>query len=75
LGIAFTFVWWKFYHEPHESKTANKEELEYIGVENTAPSMKTSLSTGMMRNVCCAAGKSSAPALVNLPVTPRWFSS
>ncbi|AOV10437.1 MFS transporter [Klebsiella michiganensis] len=36
LGIAFTFVWWKFYHEPHESKTANKEELEYIGVENTA---------------------------------------
>ncbi|EJB5615340.1 MFS transporter [Klebsiella oxytoca] len=36
LGIAFTFVWWKFYHEPHQSKTANKEELEYIGVENTA---------------------------------------
>ena len=35
MGIAFTFVWWKFYHEPHESKTANKEELEYIGVENT----------------------------------------
>ncbi|HIF6300219.1 TPA: MFS transporter [Klebsiella michiganensis] len=35
LGIAFTFIWWKFYHEPHESKTANKEELEYIGVENT----------------------------------------
>lgn len=35
LGIAFTFVWWKFYHEPHESKTENKEELEYIGVENT----------------------------------------
>lgn len=35
LGIAFTFVWWKFYHEPHESKTVNKEELEYIGVENT----------------------------------------
>lgn len=35
LGIAFTFVWWKFYHEPHESKTANKEELEYIGVEHT----------------------------------------
>ena len=36
LGIAFTFVWWKFYHEPHLSKTANKAELEYIGVENTA---------------------------------------
>jgi len=35
LGIAFTFVWWKFYHEPHQSKTANKAELEYIGVENT----------------------------------------
>lgn len=36
LGIAFTFVWWKFYHEPHQSKTANKAELEYIGIENTA---------------------------------------
>ncbi|HCH7900211.1 TPA: MFS transporter [Klebsiella oxytoca] len=36
LGIAFAFVWWKFYHEPHQSKTANKAELEYIGVENTA---------------------------------------
>ena len=36
LGIAFSFVWWKFYHEPHQSKTANKAELEYIGVENTA---------------------------------------
>ncbi|EPP1402845.1 MFS transporter [Klebsiella oxytoca] len=36
LGIAFTFVWWKFYHEPHQSKIANKAELEYIGVENTA---------------------------------------
>ncbi|MEL0414827.1 MFS transporter [Klebsiella oxytoca] len=36
LGIAFTFVWWKFYHEPHQSKTENKAELEYIGVENTA---------------------------------------
>jgi ACS family D-galactonate transporter-like MFS transporter len=34
LGIAFTFVWWKFYKEPHESTTANKEELEYIGVGN-----------------------------------------
>ena len=36
LGIAFTFVWWKFYHEPHQSKAANKAELEYIGEENTA---------------------------------------
>lgn len=36
LGIAFTFVWWRFYHEPHQSTTANKAELEYIGVENTA---------------------------------------
>lgn len=36
LGIIFTLVWWKFYHEPHESKTANKAELEYIGIENTS---------------------------------------
>jgi len=34
LGIAFTFIWWKFYKEPHESTTANTEELEYIGVKN-----------------------------------------
>lgn len=35
LGIAFTFVWWKFYKEPHESTTVNKEELDYIGIGNT----------------------------------------
>ncbi|MGY6031106.1 MFS transporter [Phytobacter sp. AG2a] len=34
LGIVFTFIWWKFYKEPHESTTANTEELEYIGVKN-----------------------------------------
>ena len=33
--------------------------------------MKTSLSTGMMRNVCCAAGKSSAPATLVFFLT--WF--
>ncbi len=31
LGILFTLVWWRFYHEPHESRTANQAELEYIG--------------------------------------------
>lgn len=36
LGIVFTFVWWRIYHDPHQSKTANIAELEYIGVENTA---------------------------------------
>lgn len=40
LGIAFTFVWWKFYKEPHESTTANKEELEYIGVGNKEEASK-----------------------------------
>ncbi|WP_437888275.1 MFS transporter [Phytobacter sp. V91] len=34
LGIAFTFVWWKYYREPHESTTVNKEELDYIGIGN-----------------------------------------
>ncbi|MFE1282844.1 MFS transporter [Klebsiella aerogenes] len=36
LGILFTFVWWRFYHEPHESKTANKAELDYIGADQIA---------------------------------------
>ncbi len=31
LGILFTLVWWRFYHEPHESRTANQAELDYIG--------------------------------------------
>ena len=31
VGILFVLVWWRFYHEPHESKTANSLELEYIG--------------------------------------------
>jgi len=30
LGIAFSFVWWLLYHNPSESKTANRAELEYI---------------------------------------------
>ncbi|OMG72061.1 MFS transporter [Burkholderia ubonensis] len=30
VGIAFGFVWWKFYHEPRNHPGANKEELEYI---------------------------------------------
>lgn len=34
LGIIFTFVWWRFYREPHESTLANKAELEYIGANN-----------------------------------------
>ena len=34
LGILFTLVWWRFYHEPHESRTANKAELDYIGANN-----------------------------------------
>ncbi|HDS6297320.1 TPA: MFS transporter, partial [Klebsiella pneumoniae subsp. pneumoniae] len=34
LGILFTLVWWRFYHEPHESHTANQAELEYIGANS-----------------------------------------
>jgi len=30
LGILFSFVWWAFYHDPGESTTANRAELEYI---------------------------------------------
>jgi ACS family D-galactonate transporter-like MFS transporter len=62
LGIAFTFVWWKFYKEPHESTTANKEELEYIGVVIKKKAARTSLLTGRMQKNCCAADRSLAPA-------------
>jgi ACS family D-galactonate transporter-like MFS transporter len=30
IGILFAFVWWKVYKEPHESKTVNQAELDYI---------------------------------------------
>ena len=30
LGITFAIVWWLFYREPHESKTVNQAELDYI---------------------------------------------
>ncbi len=30
FGIAFSFVWWSLYHNPSESKTANRAELDYI---------------------------------------------
>ena len=29
-GIVFAFVWWAMYREPHESKTVNQAELDYI---------------------------------------------
>jgi ACS family D-galactonate transporter-like MFS transporter len=30
VGIAFGIVWWFFYREPHDSKTVNQAELDYI---------------------------------------------
>ncbi len=30
VGILFAFVWWAVYKEPHESKTVNQAELDYI---------------------------------------------
>jgi ACS family D-galactonate transporter-like MFS transporter len=30
IGIVFGIVWWLFYREPHDSKTVNQAELDYI---------------------------------------------
>ncbi len=30
VGVAFGFVWWRFYREPHEHPAANAAELAYI---------------------------------------------
>src|SRR5471032_2896116 len=30
IGVAFALVWWAFYREPHESKSVNQAELDYI---------------------------------------------
>ncbi|MEA3125990.1 MAG: transporter, family, D-galactonate transporter [Caballeronia sp.] len=30
IGITFGIVWWLFYREPHDSKTVNQAELDYI---------------------------------------------
>lgn len=30
LGILYGLVWWRKYHEPHQSSTANQVELDYI---------------------------------------------
>lgn len=30
LGILYGLVWWRKYHEPHQSSTANQAELDYI---------------------------------------------
>lgn len=30
VGVLYGLVWWKKFHEPHESKTANRAELDYI---------------------------------------------
>ncbi|WP_287190888.1 MFS transporter [Paraburkholderia sp.] len=31
VGILFALIWWTMYREPHESKTVNRAELDYIG--------------------------------------------
>ncbi len=31
-GIVFAFVWWAMYREPHESRTVNQAELDYIAL-------------------------------------------
>lgn len=36
-GILFAMVWWIGYHEPEDSRRANKAELDYIGLQNGAP--------------------------------------
>lgn len=30
VGILYGILWWAKYHEPHQSRTANKAELDYI---------------------------------------------
>jgi MFS transporter, ACS family, D-galactonate transporter len=30
VGVVFGLVWWFFYREPHDSKTVNQAELDYI---------------------------------------------
>ena len=35
-GILFAAVWWIGYHEPEDSRRANKAELDYIGLQNGA---------------------------------------
>ncbi|RRV10491.1 MFS transporter [Pseudomonas sp. v388] len=30
VGVVYGLIWWRKYHEPHESKTANAAELDYI---------------------------------------------
>lgn len=30
MGILYGLVWWRKYHEPHQSTTANQAELDYI---------------------------------------------
>ena len=40
-GIVFAFVWWAMYREPHESKTVNQAELDYIAAGGgLAPSVE-----------------------------------
>ncbi len=36
-GVLFALVWWRYYHEPHESTTANRAELEHIGLDTAKP--------------------------------------
>lgn len=37
LGILYGLVWWRKYHEPHQSTSANQAELDYIAAGIVTP--------------------------------------
>lgn len=52
-GIVFALVWWALYREPHESRTVNRAELDYIaaggGLSPPAERGKTGFSWARVR--------------------------
>lgn len=66
-------MWWRFYHEPHESRTANQAELDYIGANGINNKIQNVPLIPV--DACWAVARSSAPVWVSLRATPRWCFS
>ncbi len=53
LGILFTLVWWRFYHEPHESRWISDRLLKRTGSVNI--SRKLPIISGLLLSSCIIA--------------------
>ena len=75
LGILFTLVWWRFYHERMNRTRLIKRSWSISAQTALTIKSRTFHLTGVTPDACWAVARSSAPAWVSSPATPHWSFS